>query len=70
MNIFNDDFVIEPVIEVPLVYEITPFMKGGASFIHMDMKDTGEGIHQKKILLEHYGKIFSKSFFKPGVFSS
>lgn len=49
---FDDDFVIEPVIEVPLVYEITPFIKGGASFIHMDMKDSGEGIHQNKILLE------------------
>lgn len=63
---FNDDFVIEPVIEVPLVYEITPFMKGGASFIHMDMKDTGEGIHQKKILLEHM-EDFQK-FFKPEFF--
>ncbi len=49
---FADDFVIEPCIEVPPVYEITPFLEGASTFIHMDMEDGGDGLKVQRALLK------------------
>lgn len=49
---FEDDFVIEPYMEVPPVYEITPFLEDAATFIHMDMEDSGKGKNVHRTLLK------------------
>mgnify|MGYP005771014465 CR=1 FL=1 len=54
---FADDFVIEPYIEVPPVYEITPFLEGTSTFIHMDMEGRGKGKEVQKVLLKEEADI-------------
>ena len=63
---FDDDYVIEPVIEVPLVYEITPFIQGCKTLLHTSMEGDGQGVHQDVILLNEEEDIekLSKPKFK------
>lgn len=60
---FDDDFVIEPVMEVPMVYEITPFIAGGNSLIHWSMEEDGHGLDQESIVLKEEEDI--KKLTKP-----
>lgn len=54
---FHDDFVIEPVLEVYPVYEITPFIDGGVSLIHMDMDGREKSLHIAEPLLKEENDI-------------
>ena len=47
-----DDFVISSTLEVPLVAQITPFVKDTHTLIHFSMEDTGESIQNVPTLVE------------------